>query len=156
MSRQIAVLTLDPQRWNEQMAYISARGEIAHWSGDRPWMALTEDQVPRLEAEGISVVFPLNQDQIQTPALIFQPSTDTPVPPSAFAATEPGGADKAHYIVHFGFPPESAEIQSLLDSGATWVQELDYNAVVVSATLTQKAAINNLAAVDWVGLYHPA
>ena len=156
MPRQNVLLLLDPQRWSEQLAYISARETILHWSGDRPWVSLTEDQASRFQEQGIGVVFPQTQDKIETPAVSFQPSTETPTPPAALSASEPSGDSKAYYIVHFSFPPDGGMIQLVLATGATWVQELNYNAAIVAGSIAEKTQILAQPFIDWVGLYHPA
>jgi hypothetical protein len=55
MSRIKAALILDPDRRDEQLAYLSERVRILSKAGDQLWVSMTEDQSERFAGQGIAV-----------------------------------------------------------------------------------------------------
>src|SRR5215208_4438794 len=106
MSRTKAALILDPDRRDEQLAYLSERVETLHEAGDQLWVSMTEDQSERLAGQGIVVQLHEEADLIELPAVTFDPAAGSPEPPDDLHATPPPQGSTGYYLVQFVAPPD--------------------------------------------------
>lgn len=82
----------------------------------------------------------------------FDPLLGSPMVAEALLA----GVDTNLYIVQYPFAFTDAERQALRAAGATLLQALPQNAIVVRMTAATAAAVATLPDVRWVGAYQPA
>src|SRR5215208_5878380 len=156
MSRIKAALILDPDQREEQLAYLSERVETLHEVGDQLWVSMTQEQADRLAGQGIVVQLHEEADLIELPAVRFDPTAGSPVPPEGLRATAlPEGASGYH-LVQFIAPPDPTWVHEVIRLGGSYVQTLPVNAGVFELTALQATEIGQLGYVSWVGLYHPA
>ena len=106
-----ALLTFDPFRLPEQLAYVSDRTSILLQIGDSAWVDINDTQATRFSEQGILVTpysaeLSQDTDQIHVPAASFDPLATEPQPPDDLAAAAPSGAATAYYIVQFIGPPQ--------------------------------------------------
>src|SRR5207248_6919987 len=107
------------------------------------------------------VQFHEEADFIDVPAAYFdplatEPGAGPPDPPADLTATAPTGDQTTYYLVQFDAQPDPAWIEDVEATGALYVQDSPVNAVVFRLTAAQAGAVQGLAEVRWVGLYHPA
>src|SRR5215213_830380 len=156
MSRIKAALILDPDQREEQLAYLSERVETLHEVGDQLWVSMTQEQADRLAGKGIVVQLHEEADLIELPAVRFDHTAGSPVPPEGLRATAlPEGASGYH-LVQFIAPPDPTWVHEVIRLGGSYVQTLPVNAGVFELTALQATEIGQLGYVSWVGLYHPA
>jgi hypothetical protein len=159
MSRIRASLIFDPNRREEQMAFVRERVSDLHEYGAQVWTSITEDQAARFAERGILVQLHEGSDLIQLPAVVFDPSQAVPEPPADLAALEPSGNETAYYLAQFIAPPDPNWISFIEELGASLVQDVPAQARVFRMTAAQAAQTVDAreeAGVNWVGLYHPA
>lgn len=159
MSRVKASLMFDPNRREEQLAFVRERVSELHEYGSQAWVSITEDQAARFAEQGIWVQFHESSDMILLPAVIFDPSQAVPEPPAELSAQEPRGEDTAYHIVQFIAPPDRHSISFIEGLGASFVQDAPAHAAIfkmTAAQAAQTAEARGEAGVGWVGLYHPA
>jgi hypothetical protein len=155
MSRQRAVLVLDPQRREQQIAFIAERDPNYLEFGDHVWAMLTEDQADVFSRQGILVQFQSEANVVEVPAGFFRPPEEVPQPPEALTAVEPTGSNRAYYIVLFiASLPEF--VNGVTELGAELIDDLPGPAVIFKMTSEQATQVRALPYVVWVGLYHPA
>jgi len=99
MSRIKAALILDPNRREEQLAYLSERVQTLHEAGDQLWVSMTEEQSERLAGQGIAVQLHAEADLIELPAVTFDPAAGSPEPPDGLR-TAPGSIRSRRRIPH--------------------------------------------------------
>ncbi len=151
-----AVVTFDPQRRPEQMAFVTARTPILHTNGDQAWVEVDEGQAQRLAAAGILVQLQPAADWIETPAIVFDPLAAIPQPPPDLTAPPPAGEEAAYLLVQFVAPPAESWISQIQEMGAVFVQSIPSHALLLRLTAAQAEAVRALPFVRWVGPYHPA
>ena len=156
MSRIRASLIFDPNRREEQMAFVRERVSDLYEYGSQVWTSVTEDQAARFAEQGIFVQLHEGSDLIQLPAVVFDPSQAVPEPPSDLAAREPSGDETAYYLAQFIAPPDPNWISFIEELGASLVQDVPPQVRVFRMTAAQAAQSREEAYVTWVGLYHPA
>ncbi|HEX2729731.1 MAG TPA: S8 family serine peptidase [Rubrobacteraceae bacterium] len=156
MSRTKAALILDPDRREEQLAYLSERVETLHEAGDQLWVSMTEDQAERLAGQGIAVQLHEEADLIELPAARFDPAAGSPVPPEGLRAASPPEGTSSYHLVQFIAPPDPTWVHEVIRMGGTYIQTLPVNAGVFELTVLQATDVGQLGYVSWVGLYHPA
>jgi hypothetical protein len=152
-----AVLILDPDRRSEQLAFISERASIIHEVGDRVWVTMAEELMNHFAEQGIQVQPHDDADQIELPAVLFDPEVAEPSPPPELRASEPSGDDTAYYLVQFAVAPEPSWIEEIENLGGIFVEDVPIHAAVFKLTAAQAAAVVELPPyMCWLGLYHPA
>lgn len=152
-----AVLSFDPNRRAEQLAFVAERVAILHELGDRVWVALTEEQAQRFTEHGIQVERHEGADLIQLPAAVFDPAEAEPAPPASLAAQAPAGDVVAYTLVQFVVAPDAGWIQAIEDLGGELVEEVPIHAAVFALTADQAGEVRTLRDfISWVGLFHPA
>jgi serine protease AprX len=156
MSRTKAALILDPDRRDEQLAYLSERVETLYEVGDQLWVSMTEDQSERLAVQGIAVQLHEEADLIELPALTFDPASGSPEPPEDLRAKQPPQGATAYYLVQFVAPPDPTWAHEILRLGGSYVQNLPVNAGLFKLSAIRASEVGQLGFVSWVGLYHPA
>jgi hypothetical protein len=155
MSRKKAVLTLDPYRRDDQVAFIAERAQNIFDFGDQIWASITEDQAPRFVEQGIQVQFHETADTIVLPSVVFAPP-DEPQPPSDLRTQEPSGTDTAYYIVEFALPPDTSWIGAVASLDAAYVADIPSHAAVFRMTADISRQVKELPFIEWVGFHHPA
>ncbi|HEY0735978.1 MAG TPA: S8 family serine peptidase [Herpetosiphonaceae bacterium] len=164
MARKKAMLILDPDRRDAQLAILPGRAEVLLTIGDQLWVTLEERQVSRLQAQGITVQIDPIADVVEVPAVAFDPLLGEPDPPSdltadlspplvAVADTE---ARPPYQIVQFIGPTQPEWIDGIAEGGGEYVQPLPGNAVIFRLDQSQAAAAREFEYVRWMGPYHPA
>jgi serine protease AprX len=156
MSRQKALLLLDPQRRSEQLAYLEARAEAVYEIGDSIWASITEAQIERFISQGIEVQVQPEATQVDLPAVSFDPAVGVPLPATDLRGTAPIGDATAYYLVQIGAPLGDEVIDQIEAMGGTYVQTLPEYALIFRLTAAQVTAVEALPWVSWLGLYHPA
>ena len=147
-----AMLLLDPERREEQTAFVAERARVLLASGDRLWVDMNEALGERLGAQGIQVQPCEGADLIELPALVFDPAQGEPQVPAALAAV----ADTPYHIVQFVVPPEPEWLQALEEAGGAYLGDLPSHAALFSFTAGQAVAAREAQGVSWVGAYRPA
>src|SRR5215203_4763762 len=156
MSRIKAALILDPDRRDEQLAYLSERVRVLYEVGDQLWVSMTEDQSERLAGRGIVVQLHEEADLIELPAVTFDPAAGSPEPPDNLHTTPPPQGATGYYLVQFVAPPDPTWVHEILRLGGSYVQNLPVNAGVFKLSAIRASEVGQLSFVSWVGLYHPA
>lgn len=156
MPRKKAVLVLDPDRRDEQLAFITERVDAIHPFGNALWVSIAEDLADRLAQQGIWVQFQETADLIELPAILFNPESGEPNPPASLTAQPPTGDRTAYYLVQFFAPPDLDWMSAIEELGGLYVQDLPIHVAVFQLTATQAESVRELEFVSWVGLYHPA
>ncbi|HJQ29587.1 MAG TPA: hypothetical protein VJ827_09605, partial [Rubrobacter sp.] len=156
MSRIKAALILDPNRREEQLAYLSERVQILHEVGDQLWVSMTEEQSERLAGQGIAVQLHEEADLIELPAVTFDPDAGSPEPPEGLRAASPPQGETGYYVVQFVAPPDPTWVHELLRLGGGYVQNLPVNAGIFKISAIMAAEAGQMGFVSWVGLFHPA
>jgi serine protease AprX len=154
--RKKAVLLFDPNRRQEQLAFVRDRAPILQEFGDNIWTRITDEQAARFAEQGILVQFHEEADLIELPAVMFDPAAGEPQPPAELTVREPGAGETAYYLVQFIAAPDADWIQALEDLDGTYVQDIPANVAVFRLTTAQAAEAHERTFVSWVGLYHPA
>lgn len=155
MSRTKAVLLLDPNRIEEQRAYIAERAENIFEIGDRLFASITEEQVPRFLEQGIHVQLDPDADLVEVPAATFDPLASEVLVPDSLRAPAPGG-ESVHHVVQFHAPADPSWIGEIAELGGSLVEDLPVHAGIFRLTGDQASAVRALAFVRWVEPYHPA
>ena len=135
MSRTKAALILDPDRREEQLAYLSERVETLHEAGDQLWVSMTEDQAERLAGQGIAVQLHEEPDLIELPAARFDPAAGSPVPPEGLRAASPPEGTSSYHLVQFIAPPDPTWVHEVIRMGGTYIQTLPVNAGIFELTV---------------------
>jgi serine protease AprX len=156
MSRTKAALILDPDRREEQLAYLSERVETLHEAGDQLWVSMTEEQANRLAEQGIAVQLHEEADLIELPAVTFDPAAGSPEPPDGLRAATPPQGTIEYYLVQFVAPPDPTWVHEIIRLYGNYVQNVPVNAGVFRLTAIRAAEVEQLGYVSWVGLFHPA
>src|SRR5215204_5403475 len=156
MSRIKAALILDPDQREEQLAYLSERVETLHEVGDQLWVSMTQEQADRLAGQGIVVQLHEEADLIELPAVRFDPTAGSPVPPEGLRAASPPEGASGYHLVQFIAPPDPTWVHEVIRLGGSYVQTLPVNAGVFELTALQATEVEQLGYVSWVDLYHPA
>jgi serine protease AprX len=156
MSRIKAALILDPDRRDEQLAYLSERVRILSKAGDQLWVSMTEDQSERFAGQGIAVQPHEEADLIELPAVTFDPAEGSPEPPENLRAAPPPQGATGYYLVQFVAPPDPTWVHEILRLGGSYVQTLPVNAGVFRLSAIRASEVGQIGFVSWVGLYHPA
>jgi hypothetical protein len=156
VSRQPAVLVLDPVRRQDQLRMILERVGEPIAFGDQLWVEITEEQGTRFADAGIFVQFHPDADVVELPAVVFRPPAEEPELPADLRATDPAGAATAYYVLRYVAPPDPSWIDALHDLGGTLVEDLPSQAAIVRLTAAHAEAARALPFVGWLGLFHPA
>ena len=106
-----ALLTFDPYRAPEQLAYVLERTTILLQTGSSAWVDINQSQAERFAEQGIlvstySAEVSEDTDLIRLPAASFDPLSAEPQPPANLTAQAPAGTDTAYHIVQFIGPPQ--------------------------------------------------
>lgn len=149
------MLMLDPHRRAEQMAYVEARVETVYEVGDMIWAAVTEQQIDRFIAQGISVQLQPEAGLIELPAVEFDPVEGVPLPAADLRIAPPTAEETAYYIVQFAAPLGESGIAEIEELEGIYVQEVPEYGLIFQLTAGQAAEVMGLPWVSWVGLYHP-
>ena len=156
MTQQKATLIFEPNRWAEQLAYVTDRTTILDESGHQVWVSITPEQGERFAEQGIIVQFFPEADFVDLPAAYFDPLAAEPQPPADLTAPTPGGDDSAYYLVQFTVQPDPEWIDEIEELGGDYVQDNPIHVAVFRLSAAQVTAVRELTFVRWVGLYHPA
>jgi len=156
-----ALLTFDPFRSPEQLAYVLERTAILLQTGSSAWVDIDEAQAERFSGQGIlvsmySAEISEDTDLIRLPAASFDPLAAEPQPPPGLTAQAPAGADTAYYIVQFIGPPQIEWLVALAELETVYIQDCPANAAIFRLTAAQAGTVRSQPMVRWVGLYHPA
>jgi hypothetical protein len=106
MARRRAVLLLDPQRRQEQLAYLRGRVRDAYQVGDLVGATVDEEQVARLAGQGIWVQLDAAVGTVLLPAVAFDPAAGEPQPPAGLAAPPLDGDAVAYHLVQLAWPAD--------------------------------------------------
>src|SRR3954454_25028727 len=109
-----ATLILDPDRREQQLAYLADRIGAIREAGDGLWAAVTEEQAARFAEQGIVVQLHPAADWVLVPAGGFDPLPTPPVPPADLQAPSP----PAVTVVQFVAPAAAAWIAELAQAGS--------------------------------------
>ncbi len=156
-----ALLTFDPFRLPEQLAYVTDRASILLQIGESAWVDINQTVADRFSEQGILVTLysaDLTQDvdQVHVPAAFFDPLAGEPQPPADLAASAPSGSDTAYFIVQFVGPPQVEWISTLAELECLFVEDCPLHACIFRLTADQATAVRAQPMVRWVGPYHPA
>lgn len=146
-----AILLLDPERRESQRAFVAERSQVLLESGDRLWVQMDASLSTRFAEQGVQVQPQEGMDQIELPALVFDPAQGEPQVPAALRTT-----DTPYHIVQFILPPEPDWLQAVQDLGASLLGSLPSHAALFAMTAEQAQAARSVESVSWVGVYHPA
>ncbi len=151
-----AMLLLDPDRRDDQLAVIAERAQVLLESGDRLWVEMNEALADRFADAGIQVQPQEGMDRIELPALVFDPAEGEPAVPPALAAPVPAGDAAGYHLLQFVVPPEPEWLQALEDGGGVFLGLVPSHAAVFAFSAAQAEAARAHPSVTWVGRYHPA
>lgn len=153
MTRQKAVLLLDPRRRREQRAYLAERVNILQQTGDQLWAAVTERQVARFTDRGIRVQLRDHADLLELPAIVFDPLEGEARPPEQLSAPVEG--DAAYHLVQFVAPPTQAWLGAVARLGGEYVQAVPVHAAAFRLPGDAPGRVAALRFVRWVGPHRP-
>lgn len=156
-----ALLTFDPFRAPEQIAYVLDRTTFLLQAGSSAWVDIDADQAERFSDQGILVSFynaevSQDTDLLRLPAASFDPLAAEPQPPPGLTAQPPGGASTAYYIVQFIGPTQLEWLTTLAEQEAQYIQDCPSNAAIYRLSAAQASALRAQPMLRWLGLYHPA
>src|SRR5947209_12515501 len=152
-----AVLLLDPERRDEQLAFITERAKILRTLGDQLWVSMPDEKADLFAQQGIHVQPQEGSDLIQLPAVLFDPVQAAPSPPPQLTATAPAGNDTSYYIVQYMAAPEGDWVRQVQYLGGLLIENVPVQAAVFRLSSSQADGVRGLGDfVRWVGLFHPA
>ena len=152
-----AVLLLDPDRRDEQLAFVTERAQILRTVGDQLWVSMPDEKADLFAQHGIHVQPQEAADLIQLPAVLFDPGQAVPSPPAQLTATPPAGDNTTYYIVQYIAAPEGDWIRQVQYAGGLLIENIPVHAAIFRLSSLQADDVRALGDfVRWVGLYHPA